>query len=201
MTVALVVLAALVSLAVGLLLGYRRAAGDARRTGQAGARPSRELLERDILLLPRGRRSAEPGRRRGAAQPRAEELGLVHGVRPDERAANAAQLVAETGEPSTSTSTPLDRSPDRPRPDGVLGEVRPLGDGYIVIDASDETEAGARGPRRDFVANVSHELKTPVGAVALLAEAASSGRRPGGGRAVRHEDPQGVGPAARWSPS
>ena len=39
----------------------------------------------------------------------------------------------------------------------------------LVEDLSDERRVAA--VRRDFVANVSHELKTPVGAMALLAEA------------------------------
>jgi two-component system sensor histidine kinase SenX3 len=43
--------------------------------------------------------------------------------------------------------------------------------GYVSIEASDVTEAHrVARVRRDFVANVSHELKTPVGALALLAE-------------------------------
>ena len=36
--------------------------------------------------------------------------------------------------------------------------------------------------RRDFVANVSHELKTPIGALAVLAETLGAGERPRGDR-------------------
>jgi len=43
--------------------------------------------------------------------------------------------------------------------------------GHVAIEATDVTEAHrVARVRRDFVANVSHELKTPVGALALLAE-------------------------------
>jgi two-component system sensor histidine kinase SenX3 len=49
--------------------------------------------------------------------------------------------------------------------------VAPLDVGRILILAEDRTEAQrVAAIRRDFVANVSHELKTPVGAIALLAE-------------------------------
>lgn len=50
--------------------------------------------------------------------------------------------------------------------------VAPLGTGAILIlidDLAEERRVDV--VRRDFVANVSHELKTPVGALALLAEA------------------------------
>jgi two-component system sensor histidine kinase SenX3 len=48
----------------------------------------------------------------------------------------------------------------------------PLGaDGLILLLAEDQTESRrVEEVRRDFVANISHELKTPVGALALLAE-------------------------------
>lgn len=47
-----------------------------------------------------------------------------------------------------------------------------LGSRYVLLLTEDRTE-GYRldAVRRDFVANISHELKTPIGAVSLLAEA------------------------------
>jgi two-component system, OmpR family, sensor histidine kinase SenX3 len=44
-------------------------------------------------------------------------------------------------------------------------------EGLVLVLAEDQTESRrVEEVRRDFVANVSHELKTPVGALALLAE-------------------------------
>jgi two-component system, OmpR family, sensor histidine kinase SenX3 len=54
--------------------------------------------------------------------------------------------------------------------------VAPLGPavgdgGLVLVLAEDQTESRRVDEvRRDFVANISHELKTPVGALALLAE-------------------------------
>jgi two-component system sensor histidine kinase SenX3 len=50
--------------------------------------------------------------------------------------------------------------------------VAPLGShGQVLVLAEDQTERRrVEAVRRDFVANVSHELKTPVGALSLLAE-------------------------------
>ncbi len=47
-----------------------------------------------------------------------------------------------------------------------------LGSRYVLLLAEDRTESyRLDAVRRDFVANISHELKTPIGAVGLLAEA------------------------------
>jgi two-component system sensor histidine kinase SenX3 len=66
-------------------------------------------------------------------------------------------------------------------PRGPVGEgvknlqvkVTPLGnEGMILVLADDVSEADRiDAVRRDFVANISHELKTPIGALSILSEA------------------------------
>ena len=54
----------------------------------------------------------------------------------------------------------------------VTARVAPLGSHLVLALVEDRTrERRVEEVRRDFVANVSHELKTPVGAIKLLAEA------------------------------
>ena len=54
----------------------------------------------------------------------------------------------------------------------VTARVAPLGSHLVLALVEDRTrERRVEAVRRDFVANVSHELKTPVGAIKLLAEA------------------------------
>ena len=66
---------------------------------------------------------------------------------------------------------------DMPAPDGgtartLTARVAPLGARLVLALVEDRTrEKRVEEVRRDFVANVSHELKTPVGAIRLLAEA------------------------------
>ena len=66
---------------------------------------------------------------------------------------------------------------DLPAPAGgtartLTARVAPLGAHLVLALVEDRTrEKRVEEVRRDFVANVSHELKTPVGAIRLLAEA------------------------------
>jgi len=68
-------------------------------------------------------------------------------------------------EPSTSRLKRL--------PEAVRVRLVPVGEhGHVALLVEDITEVRrVEAVRRDFVANVSHELKTPVGAMSLLSEA------------------------------
>jgi two-component system sensor histidine kinase SenX3 len=102
--------------------------------------------------------------------PRAVVLGVVRNNQPDPRVRAAAELVRQQGRTMEVDLSPLEAHGRGPA--AVRAEVRPLADRFTVVDAADESEAvRLEATRRDFVANVSHELKTPVGALALLAEA------------------------------
>lgn len=64
------------------------------------------------------------------------------------------------------------------RPDGeplrMMVRVAPLGSRFTLVVAEDRSDLyRIDNVRRDFIANISHELKTPIGAVSLLAEALS----------------------------
>ena len=108
------------------------------------------------------------------SNPRAEELGVIRNRRLDPIAWSAVRDVLEHGVSVEVDLSTVDSQQGR-APLAVHARVRRLSDAdrrFVVIDASDESEhVRLEYARRDFVANISHELKTPVGAMALLAEA------------------------------
>ncbi|HEY8475009.1 MAG TPA: ATP-binding protein [Natronosporangium sp.] len=82
-------------------------------------------------------------------------------------------------------------------PLGVLLRAVSLGGEYVAVEAADVTESHrVDRVRRDFVANVGHELKTPIGALQLLAEALLDATKPAP-RDGSHTDPAEDVAAAR----
>ena len=105
----------------------------------------------------------------------ARELGLVRDRLLDDRAWSAAQHTLATGEDVDIELSPVKRQTPGRSGLSVRGHVRLLTEDdrrFAVVYVDDQSEqARMEATRRDFVANVSHELKTPVGAMGVLAEA------------------------------
>lgn len=118
------------------------------------------------------------------ASPGAASSGVIRGTRV------ASPEVLEMVRESRRDSEPGWLNHDVPTGLGLPARrlavrVIPLGDGLVLLVADDRSQAlRVDETRRDFVANITHELKTPVGAISLLAEAIQdSSDDPG---AVRH---------------
>jgi len=106
------------------------------------------------------------------ASPGAMAFGLVWNqalVHPE--LVTIVDRVRRYGEPITQ-ELELARGPFGDANIYLFVRVARLGARYILLLAEDRTESYRLDEvRRDFVANISHELKTPIGAVSLLAEA------------------------------
>jgi two-component system sensor histidine kinase SenX3 len=162
------------ALALGLVLGLRwgrrRAEPEPVPDDLVLGPPVADLLQRVFRSTDEGLAVLDHGGDVVVHNPRAAELGVVRDGLPDARAAAASQQVLHSGATVDVDLSPLDRRGRQPA--AVQAHVRPLGGGFSMVEAADTSEAvRLEATRRDFVANVSHELKTPVGAVALLAEA------------------------------
>lgn len=109
------------------------------------------------------------------ASPGALSFGLVSNqalVHPE--LVRLVDRVRRSGEPVTEELS-VSRGPFGDATLYLFVRVARLGARYILLIAEDRTESFRLDEvRRDFMANISHELKTPIGAVGLLAEALAS---------------------------
>jgi two-component system sensor histidine kinase SenX3 len=170
----------LVGLVVGLLLGglvtalLRRPAPSAAPRPRGSDDASPPTSAQVIDALPAAVAVVDGADWVVLANRRSVYLGLVRGQRllvPELR--RLVHDVRRSGEPQE-----VEVEPERTRlvrlPEAVRVRVAPVegaGD-HVAMLVEDVTEARrVDAVRRDFVANVSHELKTPVGAMSLLAEA------------------------------
>jgi two-component system sensor histidine kinase SenX3 len=98
-------------------------------------------------------------------------FGLVRGNRVAVQ--ELAELVRQVRRDGQIRETELVSAPQGAgRSTHVTARVAPLSSRLVLALVDDRTrERRVEAIRRDFVANVSHELKTPVGALNLLAEA------------------------------
>ncbi|MFL6127635.1 MAG: sensor histidine kinase [Mycobacteriales bacterium] len=106
------------------------------------------------------------------ANPAARQMGVVRGGRVVDELLRLARAARRDGQARQAVvDTPRGRLGREPI--AVSVQVAPLVEsGYVALLLHDITESRRlENVRRDFVANVSHELKTPVGALTLLAEA------------------------------
>jgi two-component system, OmpR family, sensor histidine kinase SenX3 len=101
----------------------------------------------------------------------AYSLGLVLGG--ELRLEELLDLVRQVRRDGETRETELEVARGLGKPTAtVVARVAALSSRLVLVLAEDRTrERQVESIRRDFVANVSHELKTPVGALTLLAEA------------------------------
>lgn len=160
---------------VGALLAPRVLERRQRVAVEAAGITVAQMLERIVALMPLGAAVVDRHRDVVYHNGRAKELGLVRERQLDDEAWKAARQTLAGG-----ADVEFDLLPGkRPMPGrsglAVHGQARLLSEEdrrFAVVFVYDHSEyARMEATRRDFVANVSHELKTPVGAMSVLAEA------------------------------
>ena len=178
-TLLIVAVVSLFALALGVGLGLvwapRHAERRQRRAVEEDGLTVSQMLQQIVALSPVGTVVVDTYRDVVFMNEQARELGLVRERLLDDRAWAAAQRTLASGVDVDFDLAPVRRQNPGRSGLSVRGHVRLLSDDdrrFAVVFVDDQSEhARMEATRRDFVANVSHELKTPVGAMGVLAEA------------------------------
>jgi two-component system sensor histidine kinase SenX3 len=169
----------LTALAVGVTVGARWAPRVIERRQRVAVEAAgitvAQMLERIVALMPLGAAVVDRHRDVVYHNGRAKELGLVRERQLDDEAWKAARKTLADGSDVEFDLLPGKRQVPGRAGLSVHGQARLLSEDdrrFAVVFVYDHSEyARMEATRRDFVANVSHELKTPVGAMSVLAEA------------------------------
>jgi two-component system, OmpR family, sensor histidine kinase SenX3 len=162
-----------VALLVGLLWGRRSSSRPGRGGGAAPA--GADDLDDGVAAVLAVLRSAAVVTTRNATVVRSSAVAHTTGLVRDDRIVHdvLTSLVLDVARDGRERDleVELPRGPLGGTPLQLHVRVAPLGERHLLLLAEDRTEARRlEAVRRDFVVNVSHELKTPVGALSLLAE-------------------------------
>jgi two-component system, OmpR family, sensor histidine kinase SenX3 len=176
LTAVVAIVVAVLGVLVGVVVGRRHGARPAAR--HVDAPPALSTLpEQVVRTLTHGVVVVDRDERVVLVNPAARALGvLASGRLAFDQLTDLVRAATDTGQRITeATDLPMDRLGREPIALSVTAVPLPDPDGrtaFVVVLLDDVSERRRlEAVRRDFVANVSHELTTPVGALSLLAEA------------------------------
>lgn len=169
--------AAVALLAVGLVLFFRWQVARRRRALEAAQGPQlHHTVETVIDEVPAGVAIIGPHDELLAHNDAAVRIGAIRGTRVGfKRLHDKVREVRQTGERFDGEVV---REPVPGQATLQLHcRIACMDDDMVLLVAFDDAHARrVEAVRRDFVANISHELKTPIGAIGVLAEAVEAAK-------------------------
>lgn len=173
-----VILALVVGAAVGFVLGHERRVStieDAAVQVEATVDPEiPHVVEQTLQVINGATVVVGPHDEILSSTAQARAFGIVRGTRIGmAEVLDAVRLTRKT-QASRTLELEVNRGPGVPA-FHLAFRLAAVGEGLVVVVGEDRAAAKrVEATRRDFVANVSHELKTPIGAMQLLTEAVQS---------------------------